>query len=76
MKSLDSSETLCHMIDLFLDDQLPQDEKSNLIEIMNQNPQVQQILDNEIHFRDFIKKNVRRPDVSESFRKNLCNKFK
>ena len=76
MKNFDSSETLCHMIDLFLDNQLPQDEKSNLLEIMNQNPQVQQIMNNEIHFRDFIKNNVKRPDVSESLRKSLCDKFR
>ncbi|MCZ2102247.1 MAG: hypothetical protein LC107_12010, partial [Chitinophagales bacterium] len=64
------------MIDLFLDNQLPHDEKSNLLELMNQNPEVQEILDNEIHFRDFIKNNVKRPNVSESFRQKLCDKFK
>lgn len=76
MRNIDSSETICHMIDLFLDNQLPQDEKSNLLEIMNQNPQIQKIMDNEIHFRDFIKNNVKRPNVSDTFRQSLCDKFK
>lgn len=76
MRNIDSSETICHMIDLFLDNQLPQDEKSNLLEIMNQNPQIQKIMDNEIHFRDFIKNNVKRPIVSDTFRQSLCDKFK
>jgi hypothetical protein len=76
MRNFDSSETICHMIDLFLDNQLPQDEKANLLEIMNSNPQIQKIMDEEVNFRDFIKNNVKRPNVSESLRQSLCDKFK
>lgn len=75
MAGFDTSKTLKHQINLFLDNELPQDEQQSLISKMENDPKCQNIYNREKDFRDFVKNNVKRPSVTPDFIQSLKNRI-
>jgi hypothetical protein len=76
MRSFDSEKTLKKQIHLFLDNELPKDEASELINLMELDPRTSQIYNSEKDFRAFVKNNVKRSTVSEDFAQNIKDKIR
>ncbi len=55
---------IAQKVGLFLDRQLNDDEQSNFMEEINQNPHYQQLLDQEQGFRSIVRNSIERKSVS------------
>ncbi|MBK8347779.1 MAG: hypothetical protein IPL08_09145 [Saprospiraceae bacterium] len=75
MKSFDSVKSLRQQINLFLDNELPQEDTQHLIQVMENDPRSSRIFNKEKDFRDFVKSNVRRPSVTPDFIQNLKDRI-
>lgn len=73
MKTFDSVKSLRHQINLFLDNELPVEQKDDLIKVIESSPKSQKIMENEMLFRDFVKSNFKRPEVSQDFVQTIKN---
>jgi hypothetical protein len=73
MKTFDSVKSLRHQINLFLDNELPIEQKDDLIKVIESSPKSQKIMENEKIFRDFVKSNFKRPEVSQDFVQSIKN---
>jgi hypothetical protein len=73
MKTFDSVKSLRHQINLFLDNELPTEQKDDLIKVIESSPKSQKIMENEKIFRDFVKTNFKRPEVSQDFVQSIKN---
>lgn len=73
MKTFDSVKSLRHQINLFLDNELPVEQKDDLIKAIEASPKSQKIMENERIFRDFVKSNFKRPEVSQDFVQTIKN---
>jgi|JI7StandDraft_1071085.scaffolds.fasta_scaffold10676_2 hypothetical protein len=73
MKTFDSVKSLRHQINLFLDNELPTEQKEDLIKVIESSPKSQKIMENEKIFRDFVKTNFKRPEVSQDFVQSIKN---
>lgn len=58
-------------VNMYLDNELPQEDQSQLINDINTNPDLHQIMEEEKRFRKFIKSKVNRQKPSPHFLKNL-----
>ncbi len=75
MASFDSAKSLKNQINLFLDNELPQEDQQSLISKMANDPRCQNMYNREKDFRDFVKSNVKRPSVSPDFIQSLKNRI-
>ncbi|KXK40530.1 MAG: hypothetical protein J5I52_08565 [Saprospiraceae bacterium] len=75
MRNIDSTRFLEQM-DMYLDNQLSQHEQQDFLKEMESNPKSQKMMENEIQFRNFIKQNVKRPEVPSSIINGIISKFK
>lgn len=73
MKTFDSVKSLRNQINLFLDNELPTDQKEDLIKVIESSPKSQKIMENEKIFRDFVKSNFKRPEISQDFVQSIKN---
>jgi hypothetical protein len=73
MKTFDSVKSLRHQINLFLDNELPAEQKDDLIKVIESSPKSQKIMENEKIFRDFVKSNFKRPEISQDFVQSIKN---
>jgi hypothetical protein len=60
-------------IALYFDNELCQSEKSELLEQVDQDPTCCNMFEKEKNFRDYIKNNISRPQVSSELIHNLKN---
>jgi hypothetical protein len=75
MKTFDSVKSLRHQINLFLDNELPIEQKDDLIKAIELNPKSQMIMENEMIFRDFVKSNFKRPEVTQDFVQSIKDRI-
>jgi len=61
-------------INLYLDNALNKKEEEKIMQKINSDPKYDQAVKGEITFRDFIKKNVHRPEITPDFVKNIRKK--
>lgn len=71
MLSFESKKSLRQQIDLFLDNELPKEDEVSLIQHMENDPKSNKIYIDAIHFREFVKNNVKRPSVTPDFIQSL-----
>lgn len=76
MSSFDSVKTIRQQINLFLDNELPENETADLIKLMESDPRSNRIYHKEKDFRDFVKNNVKRPSVSTDFIQNIKDRIR
>jgi hypothetical protein len=58
-------------ISMLLDNELPQEQKQDLMQRANHDPKIEKMMRNEQDFRDFYKSNIKRPSVSPQIQENL-----
>lgn len=76
MQNFDSVKSIRQQINLFLDNELPNEDQQNLIQYMENDPRSNKIFNKEKDFREFVKTNVRRSAVSPDFIQNLKERIK
>jgi hypothetical protein len=76
MQNFDSVKSIRQQINLFLDNELPNEEQQNLIQYMENDARSNKIFNKEKDFREFVKTNVRRSAVSPDFIQNLKERIK
>lgn len=59
-----NNQQMRSQIDMYLDRALPSQDEQNLISKVSHDPQLNQMLEEEKSFRNFIKDNVKRSNVS------------
>ena len=75
MRSFNTEKSLKKQINLFLDNELPNEDKQNLISKLQTDPRSNAIFDREKNFRDFIKNNVKRQTITPDFIQNLKSRL-
>jgi hypothetical protein len=70
-----NNQDLRKRIALYFDNELCQSEKSTLLEQVNQDPACCTMFEKEKTFREFIKNNISRPQVSSELIFNLKSKL-
>ncbi len=63
-------------VNMYLDNELAQEDQSQLINDINTNPEYHQILEDEKKFRKFIKSKINRQKPSPDFLKSLKEKIR
>mgnify|MGYP001355622716 CR=1 FL=1 len=76
MRSFDSVKSLRQQINLYLDNELPQEDQQHLIHKMESDPRCNKIFNKEKDFRDFVRNNVRRPSVTPDFIQNIKDRIR
>jgi hypothetical protein len=62
-------------VDLYLDRALNSEDEKELLNKVNHDPNCDRVLSKEKNFREFIKNNVKRPQVSPDFIQAIKNKI-
>jgi hypothetical protein len=62
-------------IDLFLDHAMLNEESTHFMKEVEENPEYPKMIDQEVHFRNFIKNNVKRPGVSTDLIRSIINRI-
>lgn len=75
MKNLDNMHDFSRQVNLYLDNELSQDDQHLFLNQLKNNNQIQ-VLDNERSFRDFVKSNVYKSHVSPALIQNIKNKIR
>jgi hypothetical protein len=70
-----NNQDLRKKIALYFDNELCQNDKTNLLEQVSQDPTCCNMFEKEKTFREFIKNNISRPQVSSELIHNLKNQL-
>lgn len=63
-------------VTLYFDNALGERERSELLKQVDQDPKCSKLFNKEKTFREFLKDNVRRPEVSSDLIQNIKNKIR
>ena len=63
-------------IDMYLDNELPNEECQSLLQKVQTDPKCNQIFNKEKSFREYIKTNVKRPAVSPDFVQSIRDRIR
>lgn len=63
-------------VTLYFDNALGENERTELLQQVGQDPKYTKLFNKERTFREFLKDNVRRPDVSSDLIQNIKNKIR
>jgi predicted lactoylglutathione lyase len=69
------NDDLQHRVTLFLDKELNQEEEQSFLNEVDQDKQFKAMLDQEQHFKTYIKSHVARPNVSPSLIRSIKEKI-
>ncbi len=72
---MSSYQDLRKQIALYFDNELCQNDKTNLLEQVEADPKCCSMFEKEKNFRDYIKNNIKRPSVSSDLISNIKNKM-
>ncbi len=76
MRNLDNYREYHEKINMFLDKELNTDDEQDFIQKMHQDPQVGRMYVNEKNFRNLIKNNIHRPNVSPTLIQSIKDKIR
>ncbi len=76
MKNLDNMHDFPKQVNMYLDNELSQDDQQNFLNTVKDNTQFNSMLDNERSFRQFVKTNVHRSHVSPGLIQNIKDKIR
>jgi hypothetical protein len=76
MGNFNESLTLRRKISMFLDNELPKEMHNQVANTVESDAVAGRILRKEKDFREFVKNNVKRPDVSPQLVENIKNKLR
>jgi len=76
MEGRNSLSDVRQRISLYFDNELDQKDQDELLKELDNNPASSRIFEKEKNFRNFIKDNVKRPQVSPDFVQNIRNKVR
>lgn len=76
MKKTNNSHDLRHQVNLYFDNALNDNEKSELLQKVDLDPKCNKIFNKEKNFRNFIKDNVKRPSVSSDLIDSIRNQIR
>lgn len=72
----DDLSDIIKKVNLYLDNELPIEAHSQLLNDINSNPNYSQVLQGEKNFRNFLKTNITRQEPSDQFLQDLREKIK
>ena len=76
MKNLDNMNDFPKQVNMYLDNELSQDDQTSFLNTVKDNSQFNNMLDNERSFRQFVKTNVLKSHVSPSLIQNIKDKIR
>ena len=76
MKNLDNMQDFPKQVNMYLDNELSQDDQNSFLNTVKDNSQYNNMLDNERSFRHFVKNNVHRSHVSPGLIQNIKDKIR
>ncbi len=76
MKNLDNMQDFPKQVNMYLDNELSQDDQTSFLNTVKDNTQYNNMLDNERSFRHFVKNNVHKSHVSPGLIKNIKDKIR
>ncbi len=76
MEKSSNLHDLQHKISLFFDNELCDSDKRDLLHKVNSDPHCSKIFNKEKNFREFIKKNVKRPEVSSDLIQSIRDRIR
>ena len=76
MKNLDNMNDFPKQVNMYLDNELSQDDQTSFLNTVKDNSQFNNMLDNERSFRQFVKTNVHKSHVSPSLIQNIKEKIR
>jgi hypothetical protein len=75
-RSTNELQNFRKQVDLYLDRALNAEDERQLLDRVNHDPNYGRVLSSEKNFRDFIKNNVKRPQVSHDFIQSIKDKVR
>lgn len=75
-RSINDLQNFRKQVDLYLDRALNSEDEQQLLDKVSHDPNCGRMLNSEKNFRDFIKNNVKRPQVSHDFIQAIKNKIR
>lgn len=76
MKNLNNMHDFPKQVNLYLDNELSQDDQTSFLNTVKDNSQFNSMLSNERSFRNFVKQNVRKSHVSPVLIQNIKDKIR
>lgn len=76
MGNLHNLDEIHNRVTLYFDNALGDNERDELLEQVNQDPRCSKIFNKEKNFREFLRKNAYRPEVSSDFIQSIKNKIR
>lgn len=76
MKNLNNMQDFPKQVNMYLDNELSQDDQTSFLNTVKDNRQYNSMLDNERSFRHFVKENVHKSHVSPGLIANIKDKIR
>ncbi len=76
MSTKDNFKQIRQRINMYFDNELSQEDKSQLLHQVDEDPRCQKIFHKEKNFRDFIKSNVKQSTVSPDLIQNIRDRIR